>query len=279
MIDKVTIAGKAVNGLVHLFPNKIGRLMLDLFCKPTGGQTFTKKEKAFLDKSTWVALYLNGKKIQCYTWGQGKQKILLAHGFNSNASRWRILVNLLKKDYQVIALDIPAHGNSDWKRVNGLLYAQVIELVMQHFKPQIIVGHSFAGIAFSYYFSKMKFIPVEKMVLMGVPNELTDVTNVFFQAINANKKVQAAYYKAFQEKFGYEAKYFTLSNLLKEVPYPTLIIHDKNDDIASFEGAKMIHQSLSNASFFPTKQLGHSLQGRIVYKEILRFLTDQKTLL
>ena len=80
---------------------------------------------------------------------------------------------------------------------------------MKYFKPQIVVGHSFAGIAFSYYFSKMAFIPVEKMVLMGVPNELTDVTNVFFHTINANKKVQAAYYKAFYEKFGYEANYFT----------------------------------------------------------------------
>ena len=52
MIDKVAIAGKAVNGLVHLFPNNIGRLMLDLFCKPIGGRIFTKREKAFLDKST-----------------------------------------------------------------------------------------------------------------------------------------------------------------------------------------------------------------------------------
>lgn len=274
MIDKAKIAGKAVNGLVHIFPNNIGRLMLDLFCKPIDGRNFTKREKTFLDKSNWIPLYLNGKKIQCYTWGQGKQKILLAHGFNSNASRWRLLVNLLKNDYQVIALDIPAHGNSDWKRVNGLLYAQVIETVMKHFKPQIVVGHSFAGIAFSYYFSKMAYIPVEKMVLMGVPNELTDVTNVFFQTINANKKVQAAYYKAFYEKFGYEANYFTLSKLLKGVPYPTLIIHDENDDIASFEGAKIIHQSLTNAHFFPTKKLGHSLQGRIVYKEIHRFLTN-----
>jgi len=278
MIDKVKITGKAVNGLVHLLPKKIGRLVLDLFCRPIDGQTFNKKEQLFLEKSNWVALYLDGKKIQCYTWGTGKQKVLLAHGFNSNASRWRLLVNLLKNDYQVIALDVPAHGNSDWKRVNGLLYAQVIEVVMQYFKPQFIVGHSFAGIAIAYYFSQMDFIPVEKMVLMGIPNELTDVTNVFFEAINANEKVQAAYYKAFQEKFGYTANYFTLSKLLKEVPYPTLIIHDENDDIASFEGAKTIHHSLSNSRFFPTKNLGHSLQSRTVFKEIQHFLTSPKAL-
>lgn len=274
-MDKVKMVGKAVNGLVHLFPSQIGKLMLDLFCRPISGKTFTKKEKLFLDKSTWIPLYLEGKKIQCYTWGQGKKKILLAHGFNSNASRWRLLVNLLTAaDYQVIALDIPAHGHSDWTRVNGILYAQVIEVVMAHFKPQFIVGHSFAGIAFAYYFSKMKHRPVKKMILMGVPNELTDVTNVFFKTIQANPKVQTAYYTAFQNKFGYEANYFTLSKLLKEVPYPTLIIHDENDDIAAFKGAQIIHQTMENTVFFPTQNLGHSLQGRVVYKEILAFLEE-----
>lgn len=273
MIDKAKIVGKAVNGLVHLFPNKTGKLMLDLFCRPISGKVFTKKEKLFLDKGTWIPLHLNEKKIQCYTWGQGERKILLAHGFNSNASRWRLLVNLLTAaNYQVIALDVPAHGHSDWKRVNGILYAQVIEVIMEHFKPQFIVGHSFAGMAFAYYFSKMKYRPVEKMILMGVPNELTDITNVFFQTIQANTKVQAAYYTTFQEKFGYEANYFSLSNLLKDVPYPCLIIHDQNDEIAPFEGAQIIHQTMKNATFFPTQNLGHSLQGRTVYKEVLTFL-------
>ena len=273
MIDKAVLAGKTINGLVYLFPKFTGKLLLNLFCRPNEGKIFTKKEKAFLDQSKWEDLYLNQKKIQCYVWGKGEKKILLAHGFNSNASRWRLLVNLLVvNNYQVIALDVPAHGNSDWKRVNGLLYAQVIEVVMQHFQPQHVVGHSFAGIAYAYYFSKMDALPVEKMVLMGVPDELMEVTNVFFQTLAINDKGQTAYLNAFEEKFGYPTKYFTLSNFLKEVPYPTLIIHDKNDEIASFAGAQKIQQSMQKAQFFPTKNLGHSLQGRAVYKEILNFI-------
>ena len=101
----------------------------------------------------------------------------------------------LIKNYQIIALDVPAHGNSDWNRVNGLLYAQVIEVVMRHFSPQFVVGHSFAGIAYAYYFSKMESLPIEKMVLMGVPDDLTDITEVFFQTLGANEKVKAAYFE------------------------------------------------------------------------------------
>lgn len=273
MVDKIKLAGKTVNGLVHILPTLTGKLLLDLFCRPISGKSFTKKENIFLSQANWVPLYLNQKKIQCYTWGKGERKILLAHGFNSNASRWRLLVNLLKtKNYQIIALDVPAHGNSDWSRVNGLLYAQVIEVVMQHFKPQFVLGHSFAGIAYAYYFSKMEARPIEKMILMGVPDDLTDVTKVFFQTLGANEKVKTAYFKAFKEKFGYATNYFTLSNLLKDLPYPSLIIHDKNDEIASFEGAKLIHQTMKNSRFFPTEKLGHSLQGKMVYYEIISFL-------
>ena len=276
MINKAKAAGKLINGIAYLSPSRAGKITLDLFCRPIEGREFNKKEMTFLKKAKWSSLKLDGKKIQCYTWGTEGQKVLLAHGFNSNASRWRPLVNLLQKSgYQVIALDIPAHGHSDGRRINGLLYARVIEQVMQQFQPSFVIGHSFAGIAFAYYFSIMKALTVEKIILLGVPNELSDIADVFFQQVGLNEKVQAAYYRTFEEKFGYPTTFFTLSKLLKEVPYPSLIIHDENDDIASFAGAKQIHELWEGSTFFPTKNLGHSLQGRSVYKAILEFLKQK----
>lgn len=273
MIKIEQVVGKTINGLGYVAPNIAGKIMLDLFCRPIKGKKFTTKEQAFLEEAKWHAILLDGKKIQCYSWGQSEKKVLLAHGFNSNAARWRILCPmLLKKGYQVIALDVPAHGNSDWNRVNGLLYAKVIEQVMNHFKPKIVVGHSFAGIAYAYYFSKLKSLPVEKMILMGVPNDLSDVTQVFFNTLKVNQKVQDAYLKAFLKKFSYPTSYFKLDKLLKDVAIPSLIIHDEQDDVASFEGAKILHQSLKNATFVGTKKLGHSLQGRSVFKAILDYL-------
>lgn len=277
MLTKAQIAGKTINGLAYLAPNLVGKLMLDLFCRPQKGRTFTKKEQAFIDKATWETVELNGKKIQCYKWGKGSKKVLLAHGFNSNAARWRPLVSLLQDaDYQIIAFDVPAHGNSDWKKVNGLLYAQVVEILMAKYHPQFVVGHSFAGIAFAYYFSKMDNLPVEKIVLMGIPNQLQDIADVFFNTIGSSAKVRAAYFKAFKQKFEYDVDYFTLSNLLPTVPYPSLIIHDKADEIASFEGAEIIHKSWNTSQFLATQKLGHSLQGRVVYRAILDFLAKNK---
>lgn len=265
--------GKTINTLGYIAPNLTGQLMINLFCRPSEGSTFTPKEKAFLDTAIQTTLTFNHKKIQCYTWGKGSKKIFLAHGFNSNASRWRPLVNLLiRSGYHILAIDAPAHGKSDWKMVNGLLYAQVVQVVMNHFQPKYVIGHSFACMAFAYYFSKMESQQVEKIILMGVPNKLDDITKIFFKELDLNHHAQHNYYKAFKNKFGYEVEYFTLSKLFKEVPYPSLIINDEKDEITPIEGAIVLHKNWKNSIFFPTNNLGHSLQGRAVYKETMRFL-------
>lgn len=275
MFSIKNVVGTGLNSLAALAPRAAGRLSLDLFCRPISGRNFTKKELAYLNKSTWEPLYFQGKKIQCYVWGEGKEKVFLAHGFNSNAARWRILGSMLeKKGYQVIAMDVPAHGHSDWKRVNGLLYAQTFAQAMQHYQPDYVVGHSFAGIALSYYFTQMECLPVQKIIMMGVPDELRDVTNVFFKELGLKSTVQRAYDDAFKEKFGYPTEYFTLSNMVKQLSFPGLIIHDEQDDVASFEGAKRIYENWPNASFFSTDRYGHSLQGRPVYNAIVQYLEN-----
>lgn len=273
MIDLVKTVGKAINTLATVAPDTAGKLTLNIFCRPKEGRKFTPKETTFLAKAKWIDLKWRGKKIQCYTWGTGNKKILLAHGFNSNAARWRPLVELLEhSDYQIIALDAPAHGNSAWNRVNGLLYAQVLEVVIEFFRPNFIIGHSFAGIALTYYFSNMKAHTVQRMILMGVPNKLKDINEVFFKMLDLKPAVQKAYFKAFYDKFGHDTDYFTLSTMGQNISIPSLIIHDELDDIASYEGAEELAKSWQNTTFLGTKNLGHSLQGKIVYQKILEFL-------
>ena len=273
MMNLKKAIGSGLNSISVFAPGSIGKFTLELFCTPIKGRKFTSRELTFLDKAEWITVDYSGKNIQCYRWGSGPKKVLLAHGFNSNAARWRLLINcLLDAGYEVVAMDVPAHGNSDWRRVNGFLYAQTLARVMARFEPDFVVGHSFAGIAFCHYFTQMTFLPVRKMILMGVPDELQDISCVFFRELGLNDRVQQAYYKAFQQKFGYELNYFTLSNLISTIKLPGLLIHDEKDEIASFKGARKIHANWENANFLATSGLGHSLQGGIVYKAILDFL-------
>lgn len=275
MIDAAKAVGKSINTLARISPSAAGKLALNVFCRPNEGKNYSEKETEFLAKSNWKTVKLDGEDIQCYIWGEGTKKVLLMHGFNSNATRWRPLIGLMQNaDYQIIALDAPAHGKSGFSRVNGVLYARTLEAVMAEFRPEYIVGHSFAGIAIAYYFTQMDYLPVQKIVLMGVPDELMEITNVFFKTLALNSSAKRAYFQAFDNKFGYDVDYFTLSNLVQKIPIEGLVIHDEQDDIASFSGAQKIAKNWKNAAFFSTKGLGHSLQGRSVYKAILNFFNN-----
>ncbi|MEM6321619.1 MAG: alpha/beta hydrolase [Bacteroidota bacterium] len=272
-MDIAKIVGKTINGLVEVSPKLTGRLLLNLFCRPKEGRQYNSKDEAFLAKAEWKTLTLDGQKIQCYRWGESTKKVLLAHGFNSNAARWRLLTHLLLEEgFEVIALDVPAHGKSGWRRVNGILYAQVLSKVISTYRPDFLVGHSFAGIATGYYLTQMEAIFPKKIVLMGVPNELDQIAEVFFTVLGVKEKAKAAYFQSFEDIYGYPSSYFTLANMFQQVAVPGLVIHDEQDDIAAFEGAKVIHQKWANSQFLATKNLGHSLQGKTVYSAIKDFL-------
>ena len=54
-----------------------------------------------------------------YRWLGKKETILLAHGWESNSFRWKDLIVKLDTalDYNVIALDAPAHGRSSGESI------------------------------------------------------------------------------------------------------------------------------------------------------------------
>ena len=90
-------------------------------------------------------------------WGdQGLEPLLLLHGGLDHCRTWDWFANELKGRYQLIALDLRGHGDSDWAVGNtysmiDFVY-DVIEL-LDHLKmPKIsIVGHSLGGaIALKY---------------------------------------------------------------------------------------------------------------------------------
>ncbi len=120
--------------VIGLFSKKsAARLALYLFTTPRRGR-LTEKQYDFLGTSFREELTVNSIPVMTYRWlGKGKT-ILLAHGWESNAARWQYLIEPLRKlDYNIIALDAPAHGKSGSKRFNAVLYADFIKAGFKKF--------------------------------------------------------------------------------------------------------------------------------------------------
>src|SRR5262249_11692991 len=93
-----------------------------------------------------------GVKLHYIVEGEG-EPVVLIHGLYSSARvNWQMpgIVSLLSKKYQVIALDMPGHGESD-KPVNeeayGLELVEDVARLLDHLKIQKahIVGYSMGG--------------------------------------------------------------------------------------------------------------------------------------
>ena len=90
------VVGAILNS-IGIFNSKLAsRLALLVFSKPRKGK-LTTYANSFLDTANKSTLYYTDFAIQIYQWKGLKETILLAHGWESNSSRWRNEIEKLQK--------------------------------------------------------------------------------------------------------------------------------------------------------------------------------------
>ncbi len=274
MIVIQKLIGLFIN-IVSLFSKKLGaRLALFLFTRPLKGR-INEEQSDFLGTSFREELLVNGTPVMTYRWlGKGKT-ILLAHGWESNSARWQYLIEPLKKlNYNIIALDAPAHGRSGSSRFNALLYAEFIQGVAKKFKPDIIIGHSVGGMASAFSQSNPENSNLKKLILIGSPSEFTDVLKRYFKMMGYSKRTKNAIIALIKKRFNVETISFSTAKQLELLNLEGLIIHDEKDDVIPYHDAILINKSLKNSKLITTSGLGHSMNDESISNHIYEFLEN-----
>lgn len=267
--------GKCLNFLSYILPSKAGAIAYRLFCTPQKGRTFNKKEERFLNSAQQSSLSVRDFEIQTYVWEGGAEKVLLAHGWDSNVARWRGLVPILQKaGLTIIALDAPAHGKSGSKIANGILYAEAIQEAVIAHKPDYVIGHSFGGMSAAFYFSDYEALEIKKLILLGTPSKLSTIMANFNEVLGLGAKAQKATGNYFKKAIGFDIDYFAVESYIKKVELPGLVMHDEQDQIAPYSEAMAVHENWKGSSLFATQGLGHSMQAGSVFRRIVEELTN-----
>lgn len=266
------IIGGFINLISYITPNYAGKLAISLFSIPRKGKT-TNTEDIYLKTAIQKDLFYKDISIKTYQWEGNKKTVLLVHGWESNTFRWKDLIALLKiEEYNIIALDAPAHGHTSGKEFNALVYSECITIVTKHFKPEVIIGHSVGGMASVFALKNHKLPSIQRIVLLGAPDAFEDILLSYETMMGYNKRVKTSIRTYVLEKFKYATTHFSTSLFIKHINLEGLIIHDKKDRIIPFSDAKSIHKNFKNASFIETKGYGHGLKSKEVYQYILDFL-------
>lgn len=122
--------------------------LLAIFLGANPLEAFEKTTRTALRKSGMTRQTANG--VVWFTGGKGERTVVLVHGVNDQAGTWSAVTPKLKKDFRLVAVDLPGHGESEPKTgplpmrsmIDAL--AAVIDRESPD-KPVVLVGNSMGG--------------------------------------------------------------------------------------------------------------------------------------
>lgn len=269
--------GLYINLYSYVNPTRATKIAYSLFSEPISGKLTKKNLPKILQETQTEFFEYEGHLLQSYTWKGNDTVILLAHGWESNASRWeKILPYLKKSGSTIIAIDAPAHGMSGGKEFNMQKYIAFIDLVSKKYNPKYLIGHSFGGQACLYYQSVYQNLNLLKIVVLGAPSDLEIIFNNYKTNFSLNSKIVKGLKDYILKNFNFDIKQFSSKLFVSKINTEGMIAHDLNDEIVLFNEGKKISSAWKNSIFIETKGLGHSMHDDALYQKVSQFLFGTK---
>ena len=267
------LVGLYIN-LISLFhPEKAKQIAYTIFSQPRKGKIKNGKLPKTLQSAEQETLTYDGENFQVYTWPGNAEIILLLHGWESNASRWKKLLQYLKPlGKTIIAIDAPAHGQSTGKEFNAPRYAEFIHVLLQKYQPKTLIGHSIGGAAIAFYLNKYPNDHIDKIVLLGAPSSFKKISDNFINLLSLNKKVQNRLEQYYHEKFNIHINDFAGHLFAQNFTQKAIIAHDADDAVIKVEEGRQYAAAWKNAIYIETQGLGHSMHDKALYQQIAEFV-------
>lgn len=265
---------KFIYSISFLFPTLAARKAMSLFLKP-------KKHQRPAAEIVW---YQSARKrklsngLAINEWGEdGNPKVLLVHGWEGRGSQMGAFAEpLVAEGYHVIALDGPAHGESQGEETNAGVYSRALVEVQKELGQVVAsVGHSFGGgcsiLAASF---GMK---VDKLVTVSSPSDYSKVVQNFLDDVKLSPWAEKAFYKILTYKAQVKLQDIHISTLGRALNIPILVIHDKNDKEVRYQNALNLHEAWPHSQMMTTEGLGHRriLKDKAVIDRVVQFIKSK----
>ena len=198
-----------------------------------------------------------GNGLSAARWGNGGEKILIMHGWESRATQLYSLVpDLIGHGFEVIGIDAPGHGHSQGRRANPVMFAEAIQAADQTFGPFYgAIGHSMGGAALSI--AMEAGVRFQRVVLISSPNNLFDVLTAFAGFIGLPGKAARLFVDAVEHEVGRSANALDVGKVFAALNPEALIIHAKNDREVPFACHEAIIRSCPGLKAYRSESLGH----------------------
>jgi pimeloyl-ACP methyl ester carboxylesterase len=263
-------------------PKLTGNAAFRLFCTPPKAGNMDDKQRKLASRAQarmaaaeQTRVPFEGGEVQTYlfrtTGTESRGTILLVHGWTGQAAFMYAFVDPLNKaGFDVLALDLPAHGKSDGRHLHIPLGVAALHAVRERFGPwQGIVAHSFGGaVATSFVAGAVAGFPavwLHRMVLIATPSSIPALFRWFGDAVGLSERSHGYFNDNVQRLAGRRLDTFEGDALLRSAGVTTLLLHAPDDKEVPFENAQIMHRAGSFMQLQALPGLGHR---RILYAPV-----------
>jgi len=217
-----------------------------------------------------------GETVTGYRWNRGgHRRVLIVHGFNSSVAKFGMYIQpFVKKGYEVLAFDAPAHGYSTGKTLNAIMFKDMIIAIHDLYGPvKSYMAHSFGALAVCLALEKIVHDENYRVVLIAPATESKTAFDNFFSLMNLDNTVRKefdAYISAYENK---SPEWYSVSRAVENLKANILWCHDEDDFITPWKDAKhVMDKNHRHIEFIVTKGFGH----RRIYREnkIVKAITE-----
>ncbi len=198
---------------------KTAESAFELFCTPYNKSK--KQATAIFNDAEPLQFKLDNHIIKGFRWNHPQaKKVLIAHGFSSCTYNFdKYISAFIKKGYEVLAFDAPAHGQSSGKTVNAVQYADVIRKISELYGPvDYYMGHSFGGIAVSLAIENLPHGSHTKIVLIAPATETSSAIDGAFKMLGiSSNAVRKEFDDIILRISGRPTSWFSIKRAVKQI--------------------------------------------------------------
>jgi pimeloyl-ACP methyl ester carboxylesterase len=265
--------------LTLVSPRQAAKKAFSLFCTPR--RKSGKKPPPLFDKGEALSFRLGDHAVRGHRWLPHQastttlKKVLITHGFESSSRNFEQYVHaFLKKGYEVLAFDAPAHGRSGGRQITLPLYVDMIRTVHDRYGPiHSFMGHSLGGLALSLFLESIPHDRNTRLVLISPPVEMVSAVDRLFQMLELDAGVRTSFDEYAYHHSNRPFSWFSLRRTLHGIRAEVLWLHDEDDDVTPLADTLPVKEDgHPNIRWVTTKGLGH----RKIYRDagVMRQVTD-----
>ena len=262
--------------LSSISKKKAAEKAFELFCTPQSRNK--KKLPKIFETAEKLHFEIDGVTVRGWRFNHpAERKLLILHGYESSGINFDRYINpLIKKGYEIMTFDAPAHGRSGGKKINAPLYKRTIQAIHKKYGPvQSYIAHSFGGLAVSLALEEISHTDDYKLVLIAPATETTTAIDSFFKFLQLDDSLRPEFGKVIIKAGGVSSEWYSIKRAMKHIQAKVLWVQDEDDEVTPLRDVlKVKGENYHNIEFVITKGLGHRriYRDNKVVKSIVEFL-------